>query len=81
VRICGYGSGTELLAREFNQVVSNQFRLKFRIPTPPELALMRTQHRDITKDEKRDMLKIRAAFENLPPELRDRLLKELTGEE
>jgi superfamily I DNA and RNA helicase len=92
VRICGFGLGMEILQREFDKLRDNEFRLNFRLPTLEELKLMRTQHRDISPDERRKLSKVEAALstllaeeedetsiliENLPLELREKLLRQL----
>jgi superfamily I DNA and RNA helicase len=94
VRICGYGEGAEALEAEFNQLRDNQFWLRFTIPTREQLQRMRTQYRDITRDERKRVAKLETALESvlvdggddtvllksLPKELRDKLRKALLEE-
>ena len=46
VRICGYGDRMDTLVSETQQVIENDFQLKFRIPTEDQLRHLRHIHRD-----------------------------------
>ncbi|MFO0864614.1 MAG: ATP-binding domain-containing protein [Gemmataceae bacterium] len=94
VRICGVGDLMTELKEEIDHVVSDNYRLKFRIPTPPELARMRTINRDRTPEEKNRILKAQKGVQeylelieqgvlpvdSLPPQLRD-ILKRIGDDE
>ncbi|MGE5607914.1 MAG: DEAD/DEAH box helicase [Bacillota bacterium] len=62
VRICGIGQGMATLQKEIDQVTSRDFKLRFRIPTSPELEKVRRINRDRTAQEKGQ---IRKAARNL----------------
>jgi superfamily I DNA and RNA helicase len=66
VRVCGTGSGMDLLVDEFNKLKSMEFCLNFKIPTEDELRRMRTLFRDISNTELKVASDIKRAFENLP---------------
>lgn len=55
VRICGVDAEMNLLATEINKCISNNYELKFRIPTKEELDKMRLIHRDRTEAEKKEL--------------------------
>lgn len=92
VRVCGVGSGFAALEREFRDLLDNAYRLRFTIPTLEELKKMRTQYRDISKDEQRDVESFGrsaeailsragddtvALIQSLPKDLREKLLHAL----
>lgn len=93
VRVCGCGDGMNLLLGEFRRLVSKDFKLDFTIPTAEELLKMRTLYRDITSDDRKKAADLRKALEKLPSneeeanavlqtlprELRERILRNLTG--
>jgi superfamily I DNA and RNA helicase len=94
VRVSGEGPGIQILVEEFQKLITNEFRLRFTIPTPEELQRMRTQHRDITKDEKRTVAQFTTSvneilakdeattlLHNLPKELREKLMRALQDAE
>ena len=95
VRICGYGEGADILENEFNELKGNDFRLDFTIPTLEQLEKMRTQYRDITRDERKKVEKLEASLDavltdeedskvllkSLPKELREKLRRVLSDEE
>lgn len=62
VRICGMGSGMDILKDEINKCISNSYEMDFRIPTLSELDKMRLIHRDRSEEEKR---KIKETSEHL----------------
>jgi superfamily I DNA and RNA helicase len=87
VRLSGCGSKMEALRDEVNKVVAENYRLKFRVPTPEELENLRRIHRDMTRKERARAEQIEGSLvdfatlveqgdlslKNLSPELRDRL--------
>jgi len=89
VRICGFGSHIDEIAKEVKTVRAHDFHLQFTIPTMEELADLRRIHRDRTgaevasvKRATRNIRELLTAFErdeidldDLPPDLRTRLLK------
>ena len=52
VRLCGVGEQMVMLQQEIDQVVSNNFRLTFTVPTPTQLKTIRKINRDRTTQEK-----------------------------
>ncbi len=64
VRICGCGKAMKGIADELESVRANGYRLRFRVPTPEELANIRKIHRDMSAAEiaKRD-----SALKNVEP--------------
>ncbi|MDG4553407.1 MAG: ATP-binding domain-containing protein [Candidatus Competibacter sp.] len=52
VRLCGVGEQMAMLQQEIDQVVSNNFRLTFTVPTPIQLKTIRQINRDRTTQEK-----------------------------
>lgn len=52
VRLCGVSNEMCILENEINKCVSNDFELKFKIPTESELEKMRLIHRDRTEVKK-----------------------------
>jgi superfamily I DNA and RNA helicase len=94
VRVSGEGAGIQILLEEFGKLSANEFRLRFTIPTREELQRMRTQHRDITQDEKRKVAQFASnvndilakdeattLLHNLPKELREKLIRALQDAE
>lgn len=91
VRICGVGTGMQSLIEEYNALVRASYRLDFTVPTKEQLKLMRTQHRDVTPAEEKEIEKFKEATRNilnkglelsvlidsLPPELREKMLQSL----
>lgn len=51
VRVLGYGSGMTALSREFEQVRTNDFELRFQVPTELERRSLRQLHRDRSSAE------------------------------
>ena len=87
-------SWDKALLEEFEKLSANGFRLRFTIPTVEELQRMRTQHRDITQDEKRKVAQFTSSvndilakdeattlLHNLPKELREKLIRALQDAE
>jgi superfamily I DNA and RNA helicase len=94
VRVFGEGPGIQILLEEFEKLSANGFRLRFTIPTVEELQRIRTQHRDITQDEKRKVAQFTSSvndilakdeattlLHNLPKELREKLIRALQDAE
>lgn len=95
VRICGVGSQMEELKKEVDDVIGNDFQLKFEVPTQTELEKIRKIHRDMSAEERKlaeksynsltDIVSFAERgdlnIESLPKELRDRLLHLLGGNE
>lgn len=91
VRVCGVGSGMGVLIEEYKKLRAADFKLNFIVPTKQQLAKMRTQHRDVTPAEEKEIEKFKAATRNiinkgldisvlidsLPPELRKKMLQSL----
>ena len=89
VFVCGWGDLMAALEQEYEKVRADQFRLKFRWPSPAALEQMRRLHRELTEAEKRERKRaeksaqeLMAALasgnmepDDLDPELRDRLRK------
>lgn len=89
VRLCGIGSTMEKLKAEVDMVVAKDYCLDFRIPTTEELKRLRKIHRDMTPEERTKARKVekelsvfvdmmergQLSLENLPVELRKRLIK------
>lgn len=87
VRLFGCGPAMEGLKAEVDKVISDNYQLRFRVPTPPELERLRKIHRDMTPREREKVEKMQQAFEdfvaqvkrgdfaieNLPSELRIQL--------
>lgn len=87
VRITGSGPRVDAIADEIRRVIAEDFKLKFRIPTAPELEELRHIHRDRPQAEEESVRKAAeglTAFleavdrgelelEDLPPDLRDGL--------
>lgn len=94
IRICGYGDNMQVVAQEIEQAVSNNHQLSFRVPTTTELAEMRHTHRDRGRDHEKRVEKLNANleeverqmrdgqidFNELSPELRERLLQLLRND-
>lgn len=51
VRICGFGAGMLPITNEYQRIVAADYKLTFTVPTDEQLTLIRTQHRDITREE------------------------------
>jgi superfamily I DNA and RNA helicase len=62
VRICGTGIGIEILQKEFDSVVRNNYSLSFTVPSTEELQQIRRINRDRTLDEQK---KIKQASESI----------------
>ncbi|OKX94106.1 DEAD/DEAH box helicase [Corynebacterium glutamicum] len=87
VRIVGFGDSMHTIEKEINQIVSNEYQLRFKIPTESELAALRHLNRErSTADEKAvrqyadtlhsmlsDLEKGEMSIDDLPPALRTRL--------
>ncbi len=52
VRICGIGKNMGLLKKEVDDIISNNYRLSFRIPKSEELEQIRQIHRELTAGER-----------------------------
>lgn len=87
VRICGYGDNMQKLAAEINEVAKNNFQLNFKVPSPEQLAELKTIYRDITRDEQQKLRgleevvnlleKGELSIEHIPKSIRERLKKQL----
>lgn len=91
VRVCGKGDEFAALLREFERLKNNDFQLRFKMPTVPELQQMRTVYRDITATEKRKADELKRAFakifeaganqqallQSLPKEMREQIVRSL----
>jgi superfamily I DNA and RNA helicase len=89
IRLCGWGSGMERLAKEVEKVRTNHFRLDFTIPTEQELTKMRMIHRELTEAERAKRVRAQKGLsealqavergdlpiESLPPDIRTKLAK------
>ena len=53
VRVCGVGEKMQQIQKEYNQCVTNDYDLHFRIPTDEELKKARRLNRERTSTEKR----------------------------
>ena len=51
MRLCAWGSEADEIKAEFEHVKSEDFRLRFRIPTKPEREKMHKLHRDLSDAE------------------------------
>jgi superfamily I DNA and RNA helicase len=92
VRLYGCGTAMEGLKAEVDKVISDNYQLRFRVPTASELERLRKIHRDMTPKEREKAQKMQQtladfvaqvksgdlAIENLPSELRTQL-EELFG--
>jgi len=65
VRLCGLGDRMAVLQREVDQVVNNNFKLTFAVPTPPELEHIRRINRDRTAQEKGQIKKAERSLEEI----------------
>jgi len=89
VRLCGTGPQMAELQAEVDQVVANQYRLSFTVPTTEQLDLLRKIHRDMGRDERARVKRGEAGLaelvemlergdlspEQVSPELRERAAK------
>lgn len=65
VRLCGVGDRMKLLQQEIDQVVGNNFRLTFTVPTPQQLEQIRRINRDRTAQEKNVIKKAERSLEEV----------------
>lgn len=65
VRVCGVGDQMGLLQREIDQVVNNNFKLTFTLPTSGQLEQMRRINRDRTLHEKSQIKKAERNIEEV----------------
>ncbi len=94
VRIAGVGPAMEKLKREYEQLVKNDFELRFRHPTANERAEIRTVHRDLSPQERekqrrrntdlkeliRDLKRGDCRIDDIEPNIREQLLRMLSEE-
>ena len=94
VRIAGVGPAMEKLKREYEQLVKNDFELRFRYPTANERAEIRTVHRDLSPQERekqrrrntdlkeliRDLSRGDCRIDDIEPNIREQLLRMLSEE-
>ena len=88
VRISGVGSAMEELKREYERLVENDFKLRFRYPTADERAEIRTIHRDLSPQQQakrkrtntelrgliQDIQRGKSRIDDIEPDVRDGLL-------
>jgi superfamily I DNA and RNA helicase len=65
VRLTGVGAEMEMLQKEIDQVVGSDYKLKFRIPTQPELESVRQINRDRTAHERSQIRKAEKSLEEI----------------
>lgn len=65
VRLCGVGDRMTVLQREIAQVVDNNFKLSFSVPTPQQLEQIRRINRDRTTQEKGQIKKAERNLEEV----------------
>lgn len=65
VRICGVGVNMEQIEKEYNDCVSNNFDLRFRVPTADELKAARRVNRERTSKEKQLVENVKANINEL----------------
>ena len=65
VRICGVGETYKLLSNEFENCKKQDFRLKFKVPTKPEMVKIRKINRERTEEEKIKVAKAKSSIEEL----------------
>lgn len=93
LRVCGIGGAFHGLMDEYTKVVENNFKLSFTYPTAEQRETMRVVNRDMTESEKRRVNQARSKAEDLthllnsevnvhdiPSDLRERLIKMLSGD-
>ncbi len=94
LRVYGKGPGMKSLAAEFEKVKANEFRLRFKVPTPEQRSRMRRIQRDrsggmqrVIDAKKKQLMSILQSFrrgdlfpEDLPDELREEFLRRLSDE-
>ncbi len=71
VRLCGVSNEMCILENEIDKCVSNDFELKFKIPTESELEKMRLIHRDRTEAEKRELKETQRMIAKLTKSLKN----------
>ncbi len=65
LNICGIGEDMKLITQEIEKIKSNEYKLKFKIPTVVELKQIHTLNRDFTPAEEKDLKEIKNAFRKL----------------
>lgn len=55
VRVAGVGPEMAELTREFEEVIAKEFTLDFRYPTPAQQEHLRIVHRDMSREEQKDL--------------------------
>lgn len=95
IRLSGLRPGMDIIEQEFKKVAEEGYQLRFKIPTPPEMARMRMIHRDRTSTEKVEIRRAEkglesflkafedgeVGIESLPPETLQRLRKLIGGDD
>jgi superfamily I DNA and RNA helicase len=95
VRICGVGAQSANLQREIAQLVTNDYALRFKIPTPEQLTKIRQIHRELSASEAQRLRTLEKSlrllkesldrgeieFEQLPLDLRGSLAKYFSGDD
>lgn len=92
LRVCGVGSNFDGLLQEYNEVIKNNFSLKFAYPTEAERKKMRVVNRDMSSSERKRVNEAKRNAQNLailldgevniediPEDLRAALLAKLKG--
>ncbi len=91
IRVYGVGSMMNVLIDEFNRLKEHEYKLRFVVPTAEEMKQIRTQYRDFSETEKKQVNKLQnqledifskqgdaaALIQSLPKEIREQLLKSL----
>jgi superfamily I DNA and RNA helicase len=65
LRVCGIGSTMKELQVELDKVITNNFILKFSVPTADELSKMRQLHRELSATERQKIERVEESLEFL----------------
>ena len=65
VRICGISPEMDIIKKEAQKCINNNYTLKFRVPTLDELEKMRLIHRDRTEEEKKKIKEASKALKSI----------------
>ena len=71
VRICGCGESVDIIDKEYGDCSSNNFDLKFKIPTEKELARARKVNRERSAEEKKKVEDAKLNINDLIKQLED----------
>ena len=69
VRVLGVGAGMQALKAEYDQLVENDFELRFTYPSQEQRERLRIVHRDMTDAERRRLRKSGRELDNLVKDL------------